>query len=546
MTNTGADVSQAAGEDTDARPSRRQAPLMALGTLLSRLTGFARTVAIVAALGVSRLGDAYNTANTIPNILFILVTGGTLSSVLVTLLAQAPDAETRRRRAEVIGGAVVVVTGVASLAVLVLAPVIVRLYAIELRGAPEYGAYVTVAGQWLMLFAPQILCYGVSVYAVAVLNARGRLALAGFAPVATNLITIAGVGAYVAVGGPDPPRLVSLGPIPLLVLGAATTLGVAAMAVIQLAGARRVLGGPKLRLRPRLYRRDPALRQLLRLGRWMFGYVVANQIGLSVVIALATETGGGVTAYQTAFMIMQLPFAIVAVSIFSALAPRLATTATEDQAGFARTFSTGFRLSTVLLLPAGVGLIVLAAPITELLIGYGQVGGQGVALVAMALRWFGVALVPFTAFQLLTRSFYSLPDTRTPAIVNVVVNAVNIVAALGLTALLPGAQERVAGLVIAYGLSYVTGVTLLGGILARRRPGVWAGAARAVTTAVIAGAAMAGCLLMVQRLWPLPDAPVAISLRTLGLVVVGAVVYLGVALLGRSPELAQIRSQGIH
>jgi putative peptidoglycan lipid II flippase len=532
--------------DTDVRASRRQAPLMAAGTLLSRLTGFVRTAAIVAVLGVSRVSDAYNTANTLPNILYFLVTGQTVSSLVVTLLAQAPDGEQRRRRAEVIGGAVILVTGVASIAVLVFAPLIIRLYAFKLRGAPDYGAYVRVASFWLMLFAPQILCYGLSAYATAVLNARGRLALAGFAPVATNVITIAGVAAYVATGGPNPAKLAALEVIPLVVLGVATTLGVAAMAVIQLAGARRVLPGPRLRLRPRLYRRDPVLRELLMLGRWTFVYVVVNQIGLSIVIALATPTGGALTAYQTGFMIMQLPFAIVAVSIFSALAPRLATTANNDWAGFAGTFSTGFRLSTVLLLPAGIGLAVLARPIAELLIGYGQASGEGAMLVAVTLRWFGAALVPFTIFQLLARSFYSLPDARSPALANIAVNAVNVVAAVALTSVFAGAEQRVTGLVIAYALSYVVGVALLGGLLTRRYEGMWHGAARAIATAGFAGMAMAGCLVMLQRVWPVPDAQAAASLRTLGLVAAGGAVYFITALLARSPELTQIRAQGIR
>lgn len=541
------DLSQAAAsEDAGVRAARRQAPLMAAGTLASRLTGFVRTAAIVAVLGVSRVGDAYNTANTLPNVLYFLVTGQTVSSLVVTLLAQAPDGDQRRRRAEVIGSAVTVVTGVASIAVLMLAPLIIRLYALELRGAPDYRMYVRVASFWLMLFAPQILCYGLSAYATAVLNAHGRLALAGFAPVATNVITIGGVAAYVATGGPNPARLSGLGAVPLVVLGAATTLGVAAMAAIQLAGARRVLPGPRLRLRPRLHRRDPVLRELLSLGRWTFAYVVANQVGLSVVIALATPTGGALTAYQTAFMIMQLPFAIVAVSVFSALAPRLATTATKDRAGFAGALSTGFRLSTALLLPAGIGLAVLAQPIADLLIGYGQATGEGAVLVAVALRWFGVALVPFTTFQLLTRGFYSLPDARTPALVNIAVNAVNVVASVALTAVLAGAEQRVAGLVVAYALSYVTGVVLLGWLLARRREGVWKGATRAVATAGLASTAMVGCLVALQRVWPAPSAQATASLRTLGLAAAGAIVYLVTALLARSPELTQIRGQGIR
>ncbi|MGH8934163.1 MAG: murein biosynthesis integral membrane protein MurJ [Egibacteraceae bacterium] len=517
--------------------SRRQAPLMAVGTMLSRLTGFARTAAIVGALGVSRVGDAYNTANTLPNILFFLVTGGTVTSVLVTLLAQASDDVERRRRAEVIGGAVVALTGLTSVAVLLLAPLIMRLYAIELRGSADYAAYLSVASPWLMLFAPQIVGYGVSTYATAVLNAKGRLALAGFAPVATNLVTIAGAAGYVATGGGG--QLAAVGTVPLVTLGAATTLGVAAMAAIQLWGARRVLPGLKPRLR--LRRRDPILGELLRLGRWTFLYVVANQVGLLVVIALATPARGAVTAYQTAFMIMQLPFAIVAVSLFSALAPRLATAARDDRAGFATAFSSGFRISTALLLPAAVGLVALAEPITQMLIGYGQVSREGTQLVAVALRGFGVSLVPFTLFQLLTRSYYSLPDARTPALANIAVNVVNIVGAVALVALAASDRQRVTGLVVAYGLSYVAGVAVLGTLLARQRPGLWRGAARAMGTAGAASAAMAGTLFALQRLWAPPAGTATANLRSLTLIAAGAGTYLAVALIGRSRELAELR-----
>ena len=520
--------------EAEVSASRRQAPLMAVGTMLSRLTGFVRTAAIVAALGVSRVGDAYNTANTLPNILFFLVTGGTVTSVLVTLLAQASDDVERRRRAEVIGGAVVALTGLTSVAVLLLAPLIMRLYAIELRGSADYAAYLSVASPWLMLFAPQIVCYGLSTYATAVLNAKGKLALAGFAPVATNLVTIAGAAGYVATGGG---QLAAVGTVPLVTLGAATTAGVAAMAAIQLWGARRVLPG----LKPRLRRRDPILGELLRLGRWTFLYVVANQVGLLVVIALATPARGAVTAYQTAFMIMQLPFAIVAVSLFSALAPRLATAARDDRAGFAAAFSSGFRLSTALLLPAAVGLVALAEPITQMLIGYGQVSLQGTELVAVALRGFGVSLVPFTLFQLLTRGYYSLPDARTPALANIAVNAVNIVGAVVLVALSANDRQRVTGLVVAYGLSYVTGVAVLGTLLARLRPGLWRGAARAVGTAGAASAAMAGTLLALQRLWAPPAGTATANLRSLTLIAAGAATYLAVALIGRSRELAELR-----
>lgn len=519
-------------------PSERHAASwMAVGTLLSRLTGFARTAALVAALGVTQLGNAYNTANTVPNMLLFLVTGGTVSAVLIPMLAREDDLDQRRHDAETIGGLVVLLTGAASLLMLVTAPLVARLFAVYVTGDP--ATFISVTTRWLALFSPQIVCYGVSLYAVAVLNAHGRLALAGFAPVATNVVAVAAVYLYVQAGAPFPPDIDRLETLPLVVLGAGTTLSVAAMALPQLLGARRVL--PGLRLRPRLRLRDPATRQLWRLGRWTLLYVACNQAGLFVVITLANGVeNGGVVAYQTAFAIMQLPFAIIAVSLFSAIFPRLSRAAGESSGLFGATVSGGLRLSNALLIPAAVGLFVLAEPVADLLVGYGAAAGAGADFIAVALRVFAVALVPFTVFQLLTRSYYALPDTRTPALANVAVNVVNVAAALLAFAVLGEPRRQIVGLVAAYALSYVAGCALLGSGLARRRPGSFRGATRGTLTALAAAGAMAGLLVVLTSVWPASDDPVARLLRTGGLVTAGGAAYLAAAALLRSPELAEL------
>jgi putative peptidoglycan lipid II flippase len=372
---------------------------------------------------VTGLADAYNTANTLPNMLFMLVTGGTLSAVVLPMLAREPDDDRRRERAAVLGGAILTVTGAASILLAAAAPLLARGFAVSRQGDAEYASFVAATTSWIILFAPQILFYGWSVHAVAVLNARGRLALAGFAPVLANLVTILAVAGYLWSGGPQPPSLAALEAPSLIVLGAGTTLGVAAMSVTQWLGARRAEAG----LRLRFDLRHPAIGELWRLGRWTLGYVVVNQLGLAVVLTLANSADGGVAAYQWAFAIMQLPYAVIAVSMLSAVYPRLARTA-DDDAGFARHVAGGIRLTVVLLVPAAVGLVLLADPITSLLLGYGAAAGSGAAFVADALRWFGAALVPFCLYQLLTRSFYARSDTRTPMLANVGVNLVNVAA----------------------------------------------------------------------------------------------------------------------
>lgn len=457
---------------------------MAVGTVLSRVTGLIRTAALAAALGVTSLADSYNIANTVPTILLVLVTGGTLSAVLIPLLVEPDEPAGRVRRAESLSALVIVVTGAASLAAAVLSPLLARVFALGLRGDPEYADFVRSTTLLLVLFAPQVLAYGVSVHAVAVLNAAGRLALGSFASIATNLVTLVAIGAFVLLR-PDG----GAGTRELAVLGAGTTAGVVAMAAIQVWGARRVL--PGMRVLPRL-QRDETTRRVLRLGRWTLLYVVANQVGLAVVLTIAAGTPGTASAYQWAFAVMQLPFAVIAVSVLSAVYPQMSRAAKDDLARFQVLVADGLRLLLLLLLPAAVLLVALAGPLTELLLGYGAVDGAGVRLIASAVGIFGIALLPFTAFQLLTRAFYARGDTRSPALVNLVVNAVNIAGALVALGRSDGTTEdTIVVLVTAYAVSYLVGCAALGTLLRRQLGQTFEGLGPLVVRLVAPGTAMA-------------------------------------------------------
>jgi putative peptidoglycan lipid II flippase len=307
------------------------------------------------------------------------------------------------------------------------------------------------------------------------------------------------------------------------------------MSVTQWLGARRAEAG----LRLRFDLRHPAIGELWRLGRWTLGYVLANQLGLAVVLTVANSADGGVAAYQWAFAIMQLPYAVIAVSMLSAVYPRLARTA-DDEAGFARHVAGGIRLTVVLLVPAAVGLVLLVDPITSLLLGYGAAAGSGAAFVADTLRWFGAALVPFCLYQLLTRSFYARSDTRTPMLANVGVNLVNVAAALAAFVALDAPRTRIAGLVAAYALSYLSGVGLLGWALGRRHPATLLGIGRTSTTALVASAGMSMVLLALLEVWPEPSQPAALAVRTVTLAGTGSLAYLLLGLLLRSPEIGQL------
>lgn len=438
----------------------RPAAAMSVATAASRGTGFLRTVALAWALGVTTLSDAYNLANTAPNMLFQLAAGGVLSSAVVPLLTQASSEDERRDHADVLFGGVIAVGAMASIALALLAPAVLRALTLGAPAATR-AQLVEVGTTWLVLFAPQVLAYAVSVFSVGVLTSKGRLFVGALAPVATNLLTLTGVLMFVIVGSRRP-DVAAVSSRQVRYLGLLTTAGVATMAVVQLAAARRAEPG----LRPRFVLRHPAIRHALGMAPWIGLYVVVNQLGLAVVMAFAASTAGGVSAYQWAFTVMQLPHALIAVSIISAAFPQIAA----KVAGGAKATSTAINQSVTRLLqflvPAAVALAVFAPVVATAV-----VGPTGSKLVAAALLGFAGSLIPFSTFQLLTRSSYAFRDGRTPALVNVAVNAVNVAFDLAVLALTQDSTLRIAGLATGHAVSYVVGTLLLARRL-RTRHGV--------------------------------------------------------------------------
>lgn len=466
---------------------------MAAGTALSRATGLARTVALAAALGVGSLSDAYNTANTAPNMLFALAAGGVLGSALVPMLAREEDDERRAELASVVLGTVTVLALVAATAMALGAPLLMRLLAAGAGDREDRGDLLAVGTTWMRIFAPQVALYAVGVTSTGVMAARGRLVLGAAAPVATNVLTVLAAGAAIAASGGRAP---SAGDVPASAvtwLGWGTTAAVAAMVAIQLWGARRT--EPGLRFAPRVHHR--AVTELRRLGGWVLLYVVVNQVALGVVVALASAVDGGVTAYQWAFMLMQLPYAVVAVSVFSGAFPEISRAAARGPDVTAEVTAPA-RTALALLVPAAAGLALLAPVVAA-----AAVGPDGGPLVAAGLRGFAVSLIPFSVFQLLTRASYAASDARTPALVNIAVNASMLVVDLAVLGAAGGARARVTGLALGHAVSYVVGCAVLGRLLVRRGALRGRPAATGVAGSVAATALMAAVLLAA----PLPSRP---------------------------------------
>lgn len=479
-----------AGEDVATLPLARPAATMAVGTALSRLTGLGRVIALAFALGVaeSRLADSYNIANTLPNVLFELVLGGVLTSVFIPVVVEElrtqPHDEAWRSVSALVTASMALLV-VVTLAAVLLAPLIVDLFTGRVP-APAREEQHELATFLLRFFAPQVALYGFAAIAAGLLNAHGRFAVPMFAPILNNLVVIAMFAAFALITTGVPSNAGVLDdPAQKLLLALGTTGGVAAMALVYWPFLRRLPG----RVRVRLDLGHPAVRKVARLSAWTLVYVLVNTAGFAVSFYLANGKQGGPTAYVTAFAFFQLPYGIAAVSIMTALVPRLAARHVDgDRDGFRATVAGGLRTTALLMVPATAAYLVLGRPLISLLLEHGVVRGTSVELVASTLAFFAVGLLPFAAFLLFARAFYALQDSRTPALVNVVENAVTV--ALDF-ALFPVLDVR--GLALAHSLGYVVGAAVLGVLLARRVGGLEARRTlRELGKVVLASAAAAG------------------------------------------------------
>src|SRR5579862_9383291 len=456
---------------TDQRSSLiRSGAGMAIGTLASRGTGFLRTLVLAYAVGVSYLGNAYNNANTLPNTVYYLMLGGIFTSVVVPLLVRAarrdPDhGEAYAQRMFTLGAvALLAITVVATL----LAGPLVDLYAPTIHGPPGSikGAEHHLMVVWAYFFIPQIFFYGMSSLIGAILNTRGRFAAPMWTPVINNLVVIAVGGLYiVTVGLHKDPQSISASGVQLLGIG--TTLGV----VAQTAALFPSLRGAGFRWRPTLAFRPGEVTEMRRMAAWMSVYVVSQWAGNLIVqiVANAAERGlNGYSAYSYAWQLFQLPYAIIGISVITALLPRMSEHASSRRYSLVRDdFSIGVRLASVLVVPAAIYLAVLGGPLAEVLFSHGSGNADGARYIGEVFGLFSLGLIPYMLTQLQLRVFYSFQDSRTAAFVGLLSMAVGIAGDYIALSLLPRA-DVVAGLAVAYGIANLTGAIVGWALLLRR------------------------------------------------------------------------------
>ncbi|MDA8269206.1 MAG: murein biosynthesis integral membrane protein MurJ [Actinomycetota bacterium] len=414
----------------------RATGVMAIGTLLSRGTGLLRTVATVYALGFAGVSGDYNLANTIPNMVVDLLLGGVLAATFIPVFVQRLASRTEDEAWDAISAVVsvaVVAIAAASVLFLVAAPLVVDVLT-GLGSGAHGGADRRLATDLLVLFVPQLTCYGLIALATAVLNARRRFAAPMFVPIINNVVLIAVLVAFrqlvgpavVGASGGAQALLAHRGW--LLLLGVGTTLGVVVQAIALIPALR----GADLHLHWNPRFRHESVRTVVRLSGWTFGLVVANQVALTVVLALSEAIGPrAVSAYTYAWQFFQLPFGVVAVSVMSATAPELAERWTlHDLEGFRRRLATGLRAILAVMVPAAAGMVILARPAVELL---GHLTHQaGSAGTAQALSVLALGLPGFCVFLYAIRVLQSIQDMRSAFWLYALENGINIVLAVAL------------------------------------------------------------------------------------------------------------------
>ncbi len=520
-------IDEAGWEQSSNRQLVRSSAVVAVGTGLSRVTGLARTVAQVWVLGAFVVADAFNFANTVPNLLYDLLAGGVLAATLVPVFV---DNVARRDRAAtdavvtVMSALLVVVTAVAMLAV----PLITLL-------VPDDGDKRLLVAVFLWMFLPQIVFYGLTTLWSGVLNSHRRFAAAAFVPVINNVVVIAVLVVFSRWIGGGRPEAEALrdNTAQLLFLGLGVTAGIVLQAVALVPAMRRA----GIRLHRRFEWRHPAVRTVARLSGWTVGYVAVNQLTLWTILALAYNSqSGDVTIYNLAYQFFQLPYGLLAASVITAFMPDLAALATAgDRPGFGRRFLLALRLTLFLVLPAAVGLLVLAQPAVAMLFERGSFTADDVTRTAPTLAAFAVGLVSFCLYLLTMRGFYAHKDTRTPFWINLGENAVNLVLAVPLLRL-----WGVTGLALSFALAYVVASLFAVWVLHRRvGPLPWAASVSSLLRMGAAAAIMAAAVLVVASTVG-SDAGSGAVVRTLVGIGVGAVVYLGCTALFRVPELHEV------
>ncbi len=507
--------------------------VVATGTALSRITGLLRVVVFGYVIGQGALADAYTIGNETPNIVYELLIGGVLSATLVPLFTSYAERDDDESTDVTVTVSLVVLAAVTFVAY-VAAPWIFRLYTIEPAAGVDKEVFHDVGTLLTRVFLIQIFFYGATALGTALLNARRRFFAAAWCPILSNLIVIVTLLSLPSAGSSS----WQLGDVLTddrlrWTLGIGATAGIAAMAVALIPAIVRA----DIRIKPRFDLHHPAVRRLLTLSGWTLGYVVANQVTVVVVRNLADPGSGNARAYFNAYTFFVLPHGLLAVSLATTFAPEMARAVTRrDKRAFCNQMSLGTRLVALLTLPAGVLIFVLRRAIVGALLQHGEYAAIDADAAAWALGGFALGLVGFSVYLFVLRGFFAHQDTRTPFVINVGQNALNIALAFALV----GAYD-IMGLAAALAISYLVCAAWALQVMSYRVPGFPLAEIVASLWRMVVAVAIAGEVTWLVTSHVGATAGAGAWVRMIVGAVVGLAVYAAVLAVLKAPELTAAR-----
>jgi len=527
-------VSAGRGEGAGASLARSSGR-MAVASTVSRITGFVAKLLLAAVVGTRVVNDSFTVANTLPNIVFELLFGGVLASVVVPLLVRSqddPDGGRAYTQRLITMGLVLLTVGTA--VAVAIAPLFTSLYVD--KSSPTANPGLTTALAYLLL--PQILFYGLFALLSAILNAQNVFGPPAWAPVLNNVVVTATLVVFAVVPGELTLDPVRMSDPKLLVLGLGTTLGIVVQALVLIPALRRT--GFRFRWR---WGFDPRIREFGGLAAWILGYVVVSHGGFVVTTRVLTYgTSGGGTAYSYASLLFQLPYGILGVSLLTALMPRMSRAAADgDTVSLVGDLSLASRISTVLFVPISAVLAVVGTPVGVAIFTWGRGTLDDAERLGQTLAVSAVGLLPFALVMLQLRVFYAMKDARTPTLIMLVMTAVKIPLLLLCRGLLDG-DHMVLGVMLVNGAGFVVGAVLgqvwlwvrLGHLRSKRslRVGLitLSASALGVGAAVLAGYAVPGSLGTIPAAW------VKLPVQTL----LGMAVPFGLLALLKLPEFTPV------
>ena len=447
---------------------------MAAGTMVSRFSGYLRSLLLAAALGNLLHADLFTIGNTVPNMLYILLAGGVFNAVLVPQLvrAMAADPDGGEAYTNRIVTLSALFLGAVSVLLVVAAPWVMDVFLSPEYDRPELAEQRDSIVDFARFCLPQVFFYGMFALVGQILNARRRFGPMMWAPIANNLVAIAVLVGYLLHYGPVPEAdlLSAYTPAQELWLGLGATAGIA----VQLLVLVPFLRAAGVHYRPRFDFRGTGLGHTLRLGLWTVLLVVVNQVAYAIVVRLASggtaqavDGSGGVaadqatgyTVYSQTFLIVMVPHSVVTVSLATAMLPLLSGQGNAgDLRALGSSLSRVVRTALAVVVPFAVLLPVVAPDLAAILWNWGA-ASTTYTLYILSLSLFGAGVVFFTVHYLVLRGFYALELTRTVFLIQCVIAAANIVMAVLLVAVTDPVHTAPA-LVLAYITAYVVGSAL--------------------------------------------------------------------------------------